>query len=231
MAQHLHDCEADIAFIYKRRPKGQANVVEAKTWLDDDDLFLRPDPVGIETLDFNQLGEAERRGREAAEAIADQLRALSVSEEEYARHLAKVRRSKAEFTAPMVIDRIAVTGTERVRDELVLRRLHTVAGQPLDLDVLQEDLNRVYRLGEFSRVSYDIDYLPTDDGAIETVLVILTVEQERGLEGVPVCRILYDGEGRLGRQVNADPHKFESGGRARVRAHLPHRHRHSREQP
>src|SRR6187455_857771 len=30
MAQHLHDCEADIAFIYKRRPKGQANVVEAR---------------------------------------------------------------------------------------------------------------------------------------------------------------------------------------------------------
>jgi ribose-phosphate pyrophosphokinase len=30
MAQHLHDCEADIAFIYKRRPKGRANVVEAR---------------------------------------------------------------------------------------------------------------------------------------------------------------------------------------------------------
>ena len=30
MAQHLHDCDADIAFIYKRRPKGQANVVEAR---------------------------------------------------------------------------------------------------------------------------------------------------------------------------------------------------------
>ena len=35
MAQHLHDCEADIAFIYKRRPKGQANVVEAKEVIGD----------------------------------------------------------------------------------------------------------------------------------------------------------------------------------------------------
>ncbi|MEC8019176.1 MAG: ribose-phosphate diphosphokinase, partial [Actinomycetota bacterium] len=33
--QHLHDCEADIAFIYKRRPKGQANVVEAKEVIGD----------------------------------------------------------------------------------------------------------------------------------------------------------------------------------------------------
>ena len=35
MAQHLSDCEADIAFIYKRRPKGQANVVEAKEVIGD----------------------------------------------------------------------------------------------------------------------------------------------------------------------------------------------------
>ncbi len=35
MAQHLNDCEADIAFIYKRRPKGQANVVEAKEVIGD----------------------------------------------------------------------------------------------------------------------------------------------------------------------------------------------------
>jgi ribose-phosphate pyrophosphokinase len=35
MAQHLHDCDADIAFIYKRRPKGRANVVEAKEVIGD----------------------------------------------------------------------------------------------------------------------------------------------------------------------------------------------------
>ena len=35
MAQHLHDCDADIAFIYKRRPKGSANVVEAKEVIGD----------------------------------------------------------------------------------------------------------------------------------------------------------------------------------------------------
>jgi len=37
MAQHLIDCHADIAFIYKRRPKGQANVVEAKEVIGDVD--------------------------------------------------------------------------------------------------------------------------------------------------------------------------------------------------
>ncbi len=37
MAQHLADCEADIAFIYKRRPKGKANVVEAKEVIGDVD--------------------------------------------------------------------------------------------------------------------------------------------------------------------------------------------------
>ena len=35
MAQHLADCEADLAFIYKRRPKGRANVVEAKEVIGD----------------------------------------------------------------------------------------------------------------------------------------------------------------------------------------------------
>lgn len=35
LAQHLSDCDADIAFIYKRRPKGTANVVEAKEVIGD----------------------------------------------------------------------------------------------------------------------------------------------------------------------------------------------------
>ncbi len=37
MAQHLHDCNADIAFIYKRRPKGMTNVSEAKEVIGDVD--------------------------------------------------------------------------------------------------------------------------------------------------------------------------------------------------
>src|SRR6476469_2593184 len=35
MAQHLGDCGADLAFIYKRRPKGTANVAEATEVLGD----------------------------------------------------------------------------------------------------------------------------------------------------------------------------------------------------
>ena len=37
MTQHLHDKGADLAFIYKRRPKGKANVVEAKEVIGDVD--------------------------------------------------------------------------------------------------------------------------------------------------------------------------------------------------
>jgi ribose-phosphate pyrophosphokinase len=37
MAQHLHDQGADLAFIYKRRPKGTANVAEAKEVIGDVD--------------------------------------------------------------------------------------------------------------------------------------------------------------------------------------------------
>ena len=35
MAQHLGDCGADLAFIYKRRPKGTANVAEATEVMGD----------------------------------------------------------------------------------------------------------------------------------------------------------------------------------------------------
>ncbi len=35
MAQHLDDCGADLAFIYKRRPKGMANVAEAAEVMGD----------------------------------------------------------------------------------------------------------------------------------------------------------------------------------------------------
>ena len=37
MAQHLGDCGADLAFIYKRRPKGTANIAEANEVIGDVD--------------------------------------------------------------------------------------------------------------------------------------------------------------------------------------------------
>ena len=53
MAQHLNDKGADLAFIYKRRPKGTANIAEAKEVIGDVDgrlCILTDDLLGLDLV-------------------------------------------------------------------------------------------------------------------------------------------------------------------------------------
>lgn len=141
----------------------------------DEDILIVPDLEGIRTFEgFDKIDEAITKGRDAARGAADRLRELSVADAEWEAYLAR-QRAGAQL-GDLTIDRIEVTGVGRVSPKLVSSRIKTRPGQPLDLDLLFEDLKRVYLIGEFEQVVFRIEENPTG----QTVLTIDAEEKSWG---------------------------------------------------
>jgi NTE family protein len=144
----------------------QKNIDAQLASLTDADTLLRPDLGDISSASFDRVADAIRIGEEFARAHADELRRYSVSEEEYARYLEKQRRPPGDFP---YIDRITVENDSRIADEVILAAISTEAGERLDPERLQGDLERIYGLEEFERVG--IRLRETAPGHVEVTLV------------------------------------------------------------
>ena len=119
MAQHLHDCDADIAFIYKRRPKGQANVVEAKEVIGD--------VAGRRCILTDDMIDTGGTILAAAKALKENGASRVI-----------VAATHAVFSAPAtdrlsdpVIDAVVVTNTLPITPDKEFETLHVLSIAPL----------------------------------------------------------------------------------------------------
>ena len=113
-------------------------------------------PLGeITVTDFGRSAESMDIGEAATRALAEKLRGLSVSEEEWA---AWVKRHRRPPFVPPVIQKIEVEsqGT-RLSDDVIRANMRTRAGEVLSLDRLQNDLERIYGLEEFEAVVFTLE--------------------------------------------------------------------------
>jgi NTE family protein len=112
-------------------------------------------PMGdIGTADFDRTPEAIELGRAAAEASRDTLSRYSVSESEYARWRASLVAPAAQA---ITLADVRIDGLERVNPDFVERRLESsVAGASVDPADIEADLERVYAVGDFERVDYQL---------------------------------------------------------------------------
>jgi len=140
--------------------------------LEEADIVLVPDVAKYGTLNFGALEEIYAAGIVEAEAKADLLRKLSVSEAEYAEYLARQRRAPRR---PIVVDAIRVEGNQRVDSRVITERIRSRAGEELDFEQLAEDLAAIHGLGDFDQVSFSLDRRPES-----TELVIHTREKPWG---------------------------------------------------
>jgi NTE family protein len=116
-------------------------------------------PMGdIGTADFDRTPEAIELGRRAAEANRESLSRYSVSEAEYA----SWRASLAPRTAQLqTLADVRIDGLERVNAEFVERQLESaVPGATVTPAEIEADIDRVYALGDFERVEYEISGSP-----------------------------------------------------------------------
>lgn len=145
----------------------QKNIDERLALLTDDDLLISPDLGDITSTDFERVAEAIDVGEQAARAVANELRRFSVSEAEYAAYLQRQRRPP---TAYPLIDRVVVENRSNLADEVITSRLETRAGVPFDPETLRRDINRIYGLDEFDRVTFDIQ---KHDGLTQLRLLVV----------------------------------------------------------
>ena len=150
----------------------EQNVAQSLATLKADDIYIKPDLSGISAASFERHAEAADRGRVAADAVADRLRRLSVSAEQYAQWWAGIGTAKKH--APQV-DRIEIAGMERVTPETVRRHVRQQEGEPLDTDTLNDDLLRAFGDGYYQSVDYTL--LPARE---RNILRITPVEKSWG---------------------------------------------------
>ena len=149
------------------------NVEEQLKLLGEKDVFIEVDTSPYTAASFSGSAEIVARGEAAARAAVEELVRHSASEREYAYYLADQRYTGG---VPRIhVDRIEIRSSERVSPERIRARMRTEEGAPLDLDVLGRDIERIYGLGYFRTVDFD---LRTEGG--QTVLVIRAADKPWG---------------------------------------------------
>jgi NTE family protein len=149
------------------------NVERQLELLSDEDVLVEVDTSPYTAASFSSNAEIVAKGEAAARAAAGELGRLGVSEGEYDEFLAEQRHTGER--PPISVDRIEIRSSERVASERIRARMRTEEGGRLDIDVLELDIERIYGLGYFRTVDFD---LRTEDE--ETVLVIIAEDKPWG---------------------------------------------------
>jgi len=132
------------------------------------DLVLTPDISGYGTFDFDKSAEITNLGVVEANAKREELL-------RYAIDGPKLERPRLGREREFVVDEVSVVGNKFVEEAFVLNQMHTPVGMPLDLDVLEADVQRLYGYGDFNGISFS-----TETAGGKNNLVIRVTEKPWG---------------------------------------------------
>jgi NTE family protein len=150
----------------------EQNVTRSLASLKPTDIYIKPDLEGITAGDFFKSSETADRGKVAAQALADRLKAFAVSEQSYAAWSQKIAYARQE--APR-IDEIQVAQLKTVNPAAVERHLRVKPGDQIDDGRLNQDMLRAYGDGWYETVDYSL-HTERD----RNILRVLPVEKSWG---------------------------------------------------
>jgi NTE family protein len=146
----------------------EQNVRQSLQQLRPQDVLIEPALGDFSAADFDNLVKSVPFGEAAALQAAPRLQALAVPASEYAQ-LRRQQRSSEAPTLP-VLAAVEIAGQRRVNAESIVQTMQTQAGQPLDQDVLDLDMRRIYGSGDFESVRPEL----ADAGGTQTLVVNVT---------------------------------------------------------
>ena len=155
----------------------EQNVQASLALLKTTDILISPQLGDFSTADFDNLPAIAPLGEAAARKVAERLAQLSVPAAEYA----ALRRRQQVVVKPDVlpIDEIRFATMRSVNPRSAQTVMKTRTGQPVDQDVLDADMRRIYGTGNFEHVNYHFLEEPG-----KRVLVVDAVEKSWGLNSV-----------------------------------------------
>ncbi|MBU6272155.1 MAG: patatin-like phospholipase family protein [Betaproteobacteria bacterium] len=131
----------------------EQNVTQSMAELGAQDIYIRPPLEGITAGDFDKHATAAERGQQAANAVEERLRALSVDEAAY--QAWRTRILDADRLPPQV-DAIEIAGLRRTSPQAMTRHISQQTGQPLETGTLNRDLLRAYGEGHYQSIDYTL---------------------------------------------------------------------------
>jgi NTE family protein len=127
------------------------------------DVLLRPELGEISFSDFDKAEEAIAEGRAAALAAAGRLKALAVSDEEWAAFMEKHHRRPP---SDRVVDKVVVTNSSFLETKVIDERLHVPLGEPLDEDDLGKQILGLYGLDTFGTIRHELTRQPDGENVL-----------------------------------------------------------------
>lgn len=116
-------------------------------------IVIQPDLQNFSPSHFHRSSEIIPEGRSSTLNNRKKLQRLVVSREAYAAFLKKQR---AKHETSIIINDIKIEGNRKVSTGSVRYRVKAKKG-PLNLDTVNRDLRRIYGMGDFQTVSYDLE--------------------------------------------------------------------------
>lgn len=178
----------------------EQNVQKSLSLLKPDDILISPALGDFTTGDFDHLAQTLPIGEAAARTVAAKLSKLSLTPQQYEQY--RLDRVALSISNEHPIDAITFKELKHVNPTYLESMMGTKAGEPIDQAVLDKDLRRLYGLGDFEHVGYQI---VSDD--TQNTLLIDATEKSWGPDYV-----------RFGLGLNTDFHgdsEFNIQGRLR----------------
>jgi len=150
----------------------EQNVRASLASLKPTDVLIEPKLGNFSASDFDDLMRTVPIGEAAAREVAPRLAALSLPAPEYA-------ALQASRTAPaptaLVVDEVRFAPMARVNPEILRGSMESKAGAPVEPQMIDRDLRRMYGTGDFERVGYSV----LDEHG-QRVLLVQAVEKAWG---------------------------------------------------
>jgi NTE family protein len=119
----------------------------------DTDILIRPELGTFASSDFGNIMSAVEPGAEATLAVAERLRGLAIDEQSYSVYAAR-RTAPQPANEPLAFVRIVHDG--RLSDRALESRIRVEAGDPVDTQRMAADVDRLYGLGLYEHVGYEL---------------------------------------------------------------------------
>ena len=145
---------------------GNQNVNRSIASLTAHDVLIQPDLGDISAVDFQRAADAIRIGRAAALKALTPLHDLQLSPQAYAQYQAQHRHVPE---ALKTVDFIDIRGNQYITTAMIRAHMLTRAGDPWNFKQINRDLERIYHLNYFSKVTASIGHEGDRTGLVITV--------------------------------------------------------------
>jgi len=132
----------------------EQNVRASLASLKPTDILIEPQLGGFSAGAFDDMGKTVPIGEAAARVVAERLAALATAPADYAAFEQRRTQAVAPDTRP--VDAIRFTEMKRVNPEVLKTEIETRPGVPVQPEVLDRDMRRLFGTGDFEHVDYRI---------------------------------------------------------------------------